>query len=79
MADNKRQEAIDAPSVEYEAHLAETMRRIATQLESAINLQANARYIDVWKKLHGMRDSVAYSMSVLEGRVERMKNEGSSE
>jgi len=79
MADNKRQEAIDAPSIEYEAHLAETLRRIATQLESAINLQANARYIDVWKKLHGMRDSAVYNMSVLESRVERMKNEGSSE
>tara|TARA_B100000609_G_C16902730_1_gene275423 strand:+ start:138 stop:377 length:240 start_codon:yes stop_codon:yes gene_type:complete len=79
MADNKRQEAVEATSVEYEAHLAESLRRIATQLESAINLQANARYIDVWKKLHGMRDSIVYNMSVLEGRVERMKDEGSSE
>jgi len=78
MSSQSRKVAIEAESKEYEAHLADSMRRSATHMESLINLIENARYIDAWRKAQGIRDSIVYNMDVLEQRVKRMSDENNT-
>jgi len=75
MSEQSKKISIESSPLEYETHLAESLRKMAIHMENVINSMENAHYIEAWKKAQGIKDSIVYNMDTLNKRTKRMRED----